>query len=91
MNSKYEKLELFLRAKETSVSSVSMSFQEIETVLESSLPNSAFAYREWWANQRDTKGRPQAKAWLDAGFKVDSVNQHESAGSVEFVRVTGRE
>jgi len=86
MASKYEALEFNLASRATSIKEVSMSFKEIEEILGSPLPRSAYTYREWWSNQRDLNNRPQAKAWTAAGFKVDSVDQHLSSGSVVFVR-----
>lgn len=86
MGTKYEMLELHLRNQPHPAMSVSMSFKDIESILGSKLPNSAFTYREWWSNQKDTSNRPQAKAWIAAGFKVGRVNQKRESGSVEFIR-----
>ena len=84
---KYKPLRDYLTARHT-MSRVRMSFREVETILEESLPKSAFRYREWWANQSDTTNRQWAAAWLDAGFAVDTVHQDPAArdGWVEFVR-----
>ncbi|AEF93202.1 protein of unknown function DUF1653 [Desulfotomaculum nigrificans CO-1-SRB] len=50
--------------------SIQLSYQEIEKILEKPLPNSAYKYREWWANG----GHSQADAWLAAGWKVEEVH-----------------
>lgn len=46
------------------------------------LPKSAYQYREWWSNHA---GNPQADGWLDAGFRLESVDM--SRQSVTFRRV----
>ena len=65
---------------------VSLSFREIERILGAPLPKSATAHGAWWGNQRNSKVRPQAHAWLSAGFLVDSVNHGRANGSVRFKR-----
>lgn len=85
---KYEPLGLHLRGR-LSEGSVQMSFGEIEHILKAKLPASAFSYREWWANQVDTAGRPQAKAWMDEGYEVESVHQDRDSGWVRFRRSAG--
>jgi hypothetical protein len=65
---------------------VRMTFSEVAAVLGEPLPESAFKYREWWANQSDTTNRQWAAAWLEAGFVVDAVHQGTNDGWVEFVR-----
>ena len=83
---KYEPLELHLRAISSNLREVTLSFSEIERILGAALPESATTHRPWWANQRDSKSRPQAHAWLSAGFLVDAVNQGRGNGSVLFRR-----
>lgn len=86
MAAKYEPLELYLRAIPAKDRDVTLSFSEIGHILGASLPASALSHRPWWGNQKDSKGRPQAHAWLSAGFEVDTVNQGSSNGSVRFKR-----
>jgi len=86
MHSKYGPLEIFLGNKRGSAQRVTLSFQEIEKIIGGTLPKSAHQYREWWSNQKDYKNRPQAKAWLAAGYKVESVPQSLNSGSVVFDR-----
>ena len=83
---KYEALELHLRAVPRTVKEVTISFAELERILGAPLPESASNYRAWWGNQKDSKTRAQAHAWLSAGFVVDSVNQSGSNASVRFKR-----
>ena len=49
------------------------SFAEVEGVLGSSLPSSAYRHSAWWANQRDGN-HSHALAWLTAGYQTSSVN-----------------
>ena len=52
-----------------------LSFTEIEKILGFPLPDSARAYRAWWAND---KTHVQAMdGWLSSGWKVDSVDLNE--------------
>ena len=86
MKLKYEPLEDYLRSLRASHKTVQLSFAEIETIIGSSLPRSAYDHREWWSNQADVSNRPQAKSWIRAGFKVDGVHQRSASGEVRFVR-----
>ena len=85
MPTKYEPLEIHLRAVTRGTKEVTLSFGEIEHILGAALPASAKSHRAWWGNQKDDKTRPQAHAWLSAGFLVDTVNQGSNA-SVRFKR-----
>ena len=86
MQAKYEPLELYLRAVPPGTKEVTLSFAEVERIIAAPLPDSAKSHRPWWGNQKDSKMRPQAHAWLSAGFVVDTVNQGGSNASVRFRR-----
>ena len=86
MSGKYEPLELHLRATPANVREVTLSFTEIARILGASLPESATTHRPWWGNQKNSKSRPQAHAWLSAGFMVETVSQGRANGSVRFKR-----
>ena len=51
---------------------VSLSFKEIEAIIESNLPPSARQNKEYWSNR--VTGGVQAAAWMDAGFHVKDVD-----------------
>ena len=85
MAAKYEPLELHLRAIPAQMHEVTIQFSEFARILGISLPESALTHRPWWGNQRDSKTRPQAHAWLSAGFEVDQVNPIRG-GWVRFKR-----
>nr|WP_235071126.1 helix-turn-helix transcriptional regulator [Leptolyngbya sp. Heron Island J] len=50
-----------------------LTFAEIETVLDDSLPVSALNKKNWWSN-RDSASALQAKAWVSAGYHVKTVD-----------------
>jgi hypothetical protein len=66
---KYDPLNAYLKLQQRDV--VPMSFAEIESVLGSKLPPSK-RNRAWWSNNPDNS--VMTKAWLDAGFKTESVD-----------------
>lgn len=51
---------------------ITLSFKEIEAIIESALPPSARQNKEYWSNRG--KGGVQAAAWMDAGFHVTDVD-----------------
>ena len=71
--SKYEPLENFLRS--SGQESVRMSFSELEQILGFPLPESAYHYNAWWENDGHT--HPQARAWMNAGYKTELANPKE--------------
>jgi hypothetical protein len=64
----------------TAGSRVQMTFTAVEDLV-GCLPESAHRHRAWSGNN---DGTAAAKAWLDAGWRVESVNQ--AAGEVVFTR-----
>jgi hypothetical protein len=67
--------------------SVTVTFDEIEVLIQSPLPRSAFAHRSWWAN--DSVSHPQSVNWLDVGWRVANLNLTNRV--VTFSRVEGRQ
>lgn len=64
----YDPLKHYLL--ESGQDTVQITFSKIEKLLARSLPKSAYTYNAWWANG----GHSHANAWLDAGYKVVSVD-----------------
>jgi hypothetical protein len=83
---KYGPLESHLSALSSSTKDPSLTFQQLEKILGFPLPESAKTYREWWSNQANVSNRPQARAWTNAGFRVDTVRQSGTDSWVKFVR-----
>jgi hypothetical protein len=59
-----------------------LSFGEIEQIIGGKLPPSSHNHREWWSNHAGS--HVQARAWLEAGWEVESVDQE--AQTVRFRR-----
>lgn len=51
---------------------VTLTYKEIEQILGSTLPESAYKYRAWWENNGGN--HVQANSWMDAGWMVDKVD-----------------
>lgn len=77
---KYEPLKVFLKSRREA--RVRMSFADVAKAARTPLPQSAYRYAAWWAN--DSTSHVQARAWLEAGFKTAEVDME--AQRVEFVR-----
>jgi len=82
--SKYDTLRDFL--KKRSETEVTLLFSQAPEILGFALPASATKYQAFWANQSNTTVRPWAKAWQDAGFRVESYRLGEKDGWVRFKR-----
>ncbi|MCK1997496.1 hypothetical protein MPH47_09730 [Psychrobacillus psychrodurans] len=76
---KYIPLQNYL--KQLTSSHVTLSFSEIETILNVSLPQSAYKYQAWWVNS--LKAHSHASTWLEASYLVGSV---KFGKYVEFIR-----
>lgn len=51
---------------------LSMTFAEIEAVINGRLPPSARRREEWWSNS--PRGHTQARAWMRASYRTSNVN-----------------
>lgn len=68
--SKYQPLLEFLRS--SNQDEVTLTFAEIEVIMNDTLPDSAPNKRAWWSNR--SKGALQASAWMEAGYRVEDVD-----------------
>ena len=66
---KYTPFEMYLKSIQKD--QLVLSFKEIEQILNSTLPDSAYEYRQWWEND---SYHSQSKAWKNASWKVDEVD-----------------
>ena len=82
MTGKYNPLENYLAILPASRGEVRLSFEHIERMLNDKLPPSA-KQSAWWSNETEGS-HVQARAWMDAGWKVDAVNFSQKW--VRFVR-----
>jgi hypothetical protein len=67
---KYEPLEKYLRGRTDT--EVLMRFSEIEGLIGTSLPASAFKYPAWWSNS--PTNNVMTHAWLRAGYRTERVD-----------------
>jgi DNA-binding XRE family transcriptional regulator len=65
---------------------ITLTFDEIEVIINASLPPSAWVSRAWWSNSTT----PQGRAWLDADWLVDAVDVEEAWVVLRPARITYR-
>lgn len=83
--SKYDPLLKYLEEQPDS-ELLELSFEEIEAILDASLPGSARSMRAWWANT----GTAQGRAWQKAGWLVDDVDFQNQLVVFRPARITYR-
>ena len=64
----YVPLNVYLKAR--GVGDVSLTFEEIETLLGFPLPTAARLFNEWWTHGAAAGTAPQSGAWTNAGRKA---------------------
>ncbi len=79
--SKYEALKRYLKYRAAFTNVVKLSFAKMDGIMGDNLPMSAFRNEKWWSNSPSV----HAKAWLDAGWKMQEVNLEQ--GYVVFQKV----
>lgn len=81
----YEALARHMESIDAKRDEVTHKFETVSKFVEGGLPDVSYQHRSWWSNDEDSA---QAKAWLDAGWRVVSANM--TAGTVKFARNTER-
>lgn len=71
--SKYENLTVYLVEAGAQKSPLRLTFDQIERIIGSPLPESAHRYQAWWANQSG-KGHSQAYSWACAGWRTSELD-----------------
>lgn len=84
MAGKYIPFENYLRSLPANQSEVSLHFEQIEKILKSKLPSSAYEDHRWWEHKTEGNHR-NTRAWSNAGWRIESLEV--SAKRVKFVRV----
>ena len=79
----YDPLGAYLRAQTDTL--IPMTFQEIEQLLQISLPASK-SDRGWWSS--DPAGNPMSEQWLNSGYTADTVDV--TAEKLVFRRANGQ-
>jgi len=83
MAGKYMPLENYLRDLPQNQKEVKLRFQEIESILNTKLPASAYEDRRWW--EHETEGNHVHKrAWANAGWRIGHLDVN--AKRVRLVR-----
>lgn len=80
---KYTPLEKYLRNLPESQSEVTLRFEQIEGILNSKLPASAYEARRWWDHEKKSN-HVNARAWANAGWKIEGLDVN--AKWVKFIR-----
>jgi hypothetical protein len=73
MVGKYSPLENYLRDLPASQKEVALSFEQIEDILKSKLPASAYEDQRWWLREKEGN-HINKRAWANAGWKVERVD-----------------
>lgn len=84
---RYAALADWLQSQPGRVDQVPLTFNQIEEIIGSNLPDSARVFRAWWAN--DSVGHTHSQLWLEAGWRTTYINLTE--GRVTFSRIRERE
>ena len=73
MASKYTPLENYLRDLPESQREITLGFKQIEKILKTKLPYSAYESQTWW--EHETEGNHVNKrSWSNAGWKIESLD-----------------
>ena len=71
---KYSGLTKYLKSElENGHRTIALSFQQLETIIDATLPESAFSQFQWWDNTESNQ-HGQMKAWRAARFIVKAVD-----------------
>lgn len=62
---------------------ITLTFEELETMVGEKLPPSAYKYKAWWAND---KSHNQSKSWMNAGFKTQGTKSIHDSQKITFIR-----
>jgi hypothetical protein len=62
-----------------------LTFEDIESIIGRSLPQSAVKHRSFWANDNQDH-HPHARAWMKAGYRVAYVDRDEKVVRFERTR-----
>ncbi|MCI0644211.1 MAG: DUF4268 domain-containing protein [Chloroflexi bacterium] len=85
--SRYAPLAIWLQNQPPNESQVTLTFADIERIIENKLPGSAYEHRSWWAN--DSFSHVQSQQWLEVDWRVALVNM--SNHTVHFARIQERQ
>jgi CBS domain-containing protein len=87
VESKYAPLATFLSKQPKSQERITLTFDQIEEIINNQLPAAAREHRSWWAN--DSTTHVQSGQWLKVNWRVVTINM--TGGKVVFARARDRE
>lgn len=82
--SRYAPLAAYLHKQQSLTETITLTFAEIEKLIDGALPTSARSHRSWWAN--DSQSHIQSQEWLDAGWRVSSVNMSDEVATFTSIK-----
>ena len=82
MIGKYSALKEFL--KQHREKKIVLTLNQIEIIINSKLPKSAYSYPAWWS---DPSTHPQVRNWSDIGWKVEIHSEKSKIAWVRFRKV----
>jgi len=80
---KFDVLRNYLKFRASFTNQVTLSFAKIEGIISDNLPFAAIRDENWWTNTTSV----HAKAWLNSGWKVESINLKDR--NVTFTKIPG--
>jgi hypothetical protein len=83
MSGKFTLLEQYLRDLPIGQEEITLTFENLEQILNEPLPLAAHEESPWWGNQKPGM-IIEPNSWMDAGWMVDIVDLREQW--VRFVR-----
>lgn len=87
VESKYAPLAHFLSKQPKDQERITLTFDQIEAIINNQLPAAAREHRSWWAN--DSTTHVQSGQWLKVNWRVISINM--TGEKVVFARARDRE
>ena len=84
MAGKYTPLEDHLRALPKSKNEITLSFEQVEEILKTNLPSSAYEDQRWWLHEKEAN-HVSARSWSEAGWKIESLDVN--ARWVKLIRI----
>jgi CBS domain-containing protein len=85
--SRYSALGQYLQSLTDRVKEVTLTFAEIEAIINNEQQPTARQHRSWWAN--DSVGHVQSQEWINAGWRVKNFSI--SAETVKFAQINDRQ
>jgi hypothetical protein len=84
MAGKYSPLERYLREVPGQEREVTLGFEQIEQILQSRLPSSAYEDERWWLHEKEAN-HVSTRAWTNAGWRIGQVDVDRK--KVKLVRI----